>query len=91
VLGGGIHFAFPLPTVVLLPASPPRTLPRPAVRERYPPGPPSKIIIPMGGTDGTGSPGCGSIGRPRETNKTVGEEKVELSNVNGLARHFLIY
>jgi len=61
MLGGGIRFAFPLPTVASLRASPPRPLLRPAARERYPPGPPSKIIVSMGGTDGPGNPGYGRV------------------------------
>ncbi len=63
MLGGGIRFAFPLPTVASLPAFPPRPLPRPPAREKYPPGPPSEVVVSMGGTDGTGSPGCGGRGR----------------------------
>ena len=49
LLGGGIRSAFPLPTLASLPASPPRPLPRPAARERYPPGLPSKIGFSDGG------------------------------------------
>jgi len=34
--------------------------------------------FPMGGTDGTGSPGCGGIGRPPETREITEKEMVKL-------------